>query len=715
MRRPDKLAPLFADVKTIKGVGDVLAAGLARLTRARRADGATENSARIRDLVFHLPASLIDRRNSPPIAAAIDGTVATFEISVDSHQPPPRHKRNIPYRVHCHNETGRLLLSFFHAYPDYIKRQLPEATTRIVSGRVERFGHEVQLAHPDYIVAPDERWKIPKVEAVYPLTAGISNKQLLKMMAPALKSLPDLSEWCDADFIRQQGWKPWKAALLQAHKPESLPELEYGPARQRLAYDELLASQLALAIARRHLRKSAGVVIGKEGMLYDKVVAALAFDLTQGQQTVLAEIAGDMASGGRMMRLLQGDVGSGKTVVALLAMVQAVQAGKQAALMAPTEILARQHAAWFKTVLEPLDVRVMLLTGKVGTPKERESMRGEIAAGKVDMVIGTHALFSESVTFHDLAFVVVDEQHRFGVTQRMQLASKAQVPPHILLMTATPIPRTLTMTVFGDMDSSALTEKPAGRQPIDTRALPLERLLDVIEGLKRTIADGNKVYWICPLVEETEPEGEFNPKTDLAAAEGRFKQFRQLFGGRVALVHGRMKPDEREPVMRGFAGDEYDILVATTVVEVGVDVPSATVMVIEHAERFGLSQLHQLRGRVGRGAKKSSCILLYRHPAGEVAEQRLRIMRETEDGFHIAEEDMRLRGAGDVLGTRQSGLPDFHFADLVRDSELVKAARDDVKLILHKDAELTSERGMALRTLLYLFEYDYNIRYLKLG
>lgn len=707
MNRPDILAPLFADVSCIKGVGDAMRANLGRLLHRDPKAPST-----LRDLLFHLPVSAIDRRFSPLLREAPEGMVCTFEVQVVSHHPPPRGKRSIPHRVLCANDTGRLNLAFFHAKGDYVQKQLPVGETRLISGRVEYFSGLPQIVHPDYIVMPAERWKVQKVEPVYPLTAGISNKQMAWFAQEALKHAPDLPEWCDTHYLRQQGWQGWKQAITAAHKPAAA--LPPGQGHPRLAYDELLANQLALALARSRHRKQPGLKVVAKGDLKQRMEAALPFTLTEGQRAVLHEMAEDMAGGGRMMRLLQGDVGSGKTVVAMLAMADVVELGKQAALMAPTDILARQHAALFTRLLAPLGLRVMLLTGKTGTPKERAAMRAQVAAGEVDIVIGTHALFQESVAFRDLALVVVDEQHRFGVAQRMQLAGKAAVPPHVLLMTATPIPRTLTMTVFGDMDSSVLREKPAGRQPVDTRAMPLEKAPEVVQALHRALAEGNKVYWICPLVEEME-EAEGDSKADLAAAEARHKAFLAEFGDRVGLVHGRMKPDAREPVMQGFAGSRYDILVATTVVEVGVDVPEATIMVIEHAERFGLSQLHQLRGRVGRGSRKSSCILLYRHPAGEVGEQRLRIMRETEDGFRIAEEDMRLRGAGDVLGTRQSGLPDFRFADLGRDGVLALAARDDAKLVLNADPRLESARGQALRVLLYLFSYDENIRYLRSG
>lgn len=703
--RPTILASLFTDIRCIKGVGPHLADCFICLTK--------RESPVWRDVLFHLPNGIIDRRSSPPINHALDGKVATFEITIAEHAPPK--SRGKPYRVLGFNPTGQLVLTFFNVKGDYLTRQLQIGKTYVVSGHVERYGSDISMPHPDIIVPVAEKEKVMVVEPVYPLTAGLSNKQITRIIREILQAIPELAEWCDAGLLQQKGWASWKNSIVKAHYPEGENELLYSIFRARLAYDELLANQLALALARSKMKRGAGLSIKASGKMRIAMENALPFRITDGQHNVLEEISIDMASGSRMLRLLQGDVGSGKTVVAMLAMAPVLEAGKQAALMAPTDILARQHASLFKRLLEPVGIKVELLTGKTGTAKEREILRERIAAGEVDIVVGTHALFQESVLFKDLALVVVDEQHRFGVMQRMQLAAKAVIPPHILLMTATPIPRTLTMTVFGDMDSSVLREKPAGRQPVDTRAMPLEKTPDIITALHRAIADGNKIYWICPLVEEADPEKATDEKQDLAAAETRYQSFLAEFNGRVGLVHGRMKPDAREPVMAGFAGGDFDILVATTVIEVGVDVPSATIMVIEHAERFGLSQLHQLRGRVGRGSKKSSCILLYKHPAGEISEQRLNIMRETEDGFRIAEEDLRLRGAGDVLGTKQSGLPDFYFADLVRDKELALTARRDVEHILQCDPDLASARGQALRSLLYLFSYEEQIRLLKVG
>lgn len=469
------------------------------------------------------------------------------------------------------------------------------------------------------------------------------------------------------------------------------------PARARLAYDELLANQLALQIVRRKQRKRPGRSIDGDGTLRERLEQSLPFSLTGSQRIACSEIAGDMKSDSRMLRLLQGDVGSGKTVVALMAMLTAAEQGAQAALMAPTEILARQHFATIEPLAEAIDVSVILITGR-DKGKKREKLVSRLNSGDTPIVIGTHALLQDDIGFDDLALVVVDEQHRFGVHQRLALAGKGAAAD-ILVMTATPIPRTLMMTAYGDLETSRLTEKPAGRKPIETRAMPLSRLEDVVDRLRPAIASGARIYWVCPLVEDSDV-------LDVAAATERQAALAQRFGDRVGLVHGRLKAAEKDAVMARFAGGELDILVATTVIEVGVDVPEATIIVIEQAERFGLAQLHQLRGRVGRGDRPSSCILLYGEPLGETAKARLKVMRDTDDGFVIAEEDLRLRGAGEVLGTKQSGLPQFRMADLAVHADLIDTARDDALLILEKDPDLKSERGKAMRTLLYLFERD---------
>ena len=706
--RPDKLFALFADVTRLKGVGPGAKKALARLFY--RAESAR---VIVRDVAFHAPLGVIDRRNSPSLKQAKDGDIVTFKVKVETHQPPPKRVGKLPYKVICHTAEGFLTINFFHARADYVTQALPIGSERVVSGKLERYGEAPQITHPDIIAPVADFLKIQALEPVYGLTGGLTNRHLARIIVAGLATVPELPEWLDGAYLKQQGWLSWKASLLALHHPEKAEDISpLSPARMRLAYDEILANQLALALVRARLRKRAGEPIALLTALREKAIQALPYQLTAGQRQVLAEIDEDLGSGSRMLRLLQGDVGSGKTVVALLAMLRVIETGKQAALMVPTELLGRQHLNFMERMATPLGLKVQLLTGGM-KPGNYSSALAAIATGETHIVIGTHALFQEKVIFHTLGLAVIDEQHRFGVAQRMALTAKSK-DTHVLVMTATPIPRTLTMTAFGDMDCSVLNEKPAGRREIATKAIPLSRSEEVLEGIGRAMQKGDKVYWICPLIEESDSDDE-NLPSDLAAAEARYIEFTHRFGKRVGLVHGRMKAEERDRVMLGFAGDVYDVLVATTVVEVGVDVPDATIIVIEHAERFGLAQLHQLRGRVGRGDKPSSCILLYTDRSGEIAKSRLRVIRETNDGFRIAEEDLKLRGAGDILGTRQSGMPDFRFADLSLHYDLLKTAHNDAKLILHQDAELKMPRGQALRHLLYLFDYDENIRFLGAG
>ncbi len=692
--RPESLYPLFAPVTALTGVGPRLAPLVVKAA-----------GPHVADLLWHLPYGLIDRRFMPKIAAAPAGRVVTIRLRVDQHIPSGSSRR--PYRVLCSDETGVLTLVFFHAKADWLEKLLPVGEDRIVSGTVEDFNDGLQMTHPDHVVPPDRQDEVMTIEPVYPLTAGLPAKIMVKAVHGAVARAPELAEWIDAAYLRRQAWPSWREALGQAHAPAGEADLAAAtPARRRLAYDELLANQLALALVRANLRKLAGRAIDGDGRLRRKIVAALPFRLTGAQARSLDEIDADMAAPSRMLRLLQGDVGSGKTVVALLAMARAVEAGAQAALMAPTEILARQHLATLEGPAAAAGLRLALLTGR-DKGKPRQKILDALAAGDIDILIGTHALFQEDVAFRDLALAVIDEQHRFGVHQRLDLAAKGHAVD-MLVMTATPIPRTLMLTAYGDMDVSRLDEKPPGRLPIDTRVLPLARLDQVVGGVKRAMAAGAKVYWICPLVEESE-------KLDLAAAADRHRDLAAHLGPRVGLVHGKMKIAEKDAAMAGFAGKDLDLLVATTVIEVGVNVPEATVMVVEHAERFGLAQLHQLRGRIGRSDKSSTCLLLYGAPLSENAKARLNILKETEDGFRIAEEDLKLRGAGELLGTRQSGLPEFRMADLAQHGELLATARDDARLILETDADLQANRGKALRTLLYLFERDAVVKTLRSG
>lgn len=714
--RPEIVSSLFTELGRLKGVGPSFAKVLARLLQRGGMREAQVQPA-IRDLLFHLPSDMIDRRESPPLSRARDGKIITTVVRVEQHIPPVRGRGSrgkSPYRVVCGNGSGTVTLVFFNPREEYLRASLPVGEQRVISGKVERFDGMLHMPHPDVIAPVAELTRIQALEPVYPLTYGITNRQLLRLMQQALAQLPSLSEWIDPQLVNLRRWPSWPAAIRKAHTPQKPEELlPTSPARQRLAYDEILANQLALALVRRRTRKQKARPVPGNDMLRDRLRAALPFALTQGQEAVIGEIDRDLVSGERMLRLLQGDVGSGKTIVALMAMLRVIENGRQCALMAPTEILARQHYATIQALVAPLGVRVGLVTGSLKTREKKQLLCG-VEAGLVDITIGTHALIQGDVAFQDLALCVIDEQHRFGVAQRLTLSDKGSAA-HILLMTATPIPRSLAMTAYGDMDVSSLTEKPVGRLPIATRAVPLARLGEVIDAVERAVAAGNKVYWVCPLIEVPVGEEDAGAKADLAAAQERFKTLQARFGERVGLVHGRMKPGAREEVMTRFAAVGHDILVATTVIEVGVNVPEATVMVIEHAERFGLAQLHQLRGRVGRGDVASSCILLYADRIGEVARTRLKTIRECDDGFRIAEEDLRLRGAGEMLGVRQSGLPEFQFADLALHGDLLATARDDVKLILHRDAALASPRGNMLRALLYLFRYDEQIRYVESG
>ena len=694
--RPQVLFPLFAKVTTLPGIGPRLVKLVEKV--------AGENVA---DLLWHLPSGIIDRRFAPKVGDAPAGKIATLIVEVLAHSPPPPRSK-VPYRITCGDATGKITLVFFRGDADYLEKVLPEGETRVISGKVELFDGKRQISHPDHIGTMLQLDDIMRVEPVYPMTEGLSPKILDKAIRASLAKAPELPEWLDPAYQQRQGWQPWRACLLAAHAPASDEDLlPTHPARARLAYDELLSNQLALALVRLKARVRRGRSLAGDGSLRAKVQAALPYQLTGAQSRALEEIFADMASDTRMLRLLQGDVGSGKTVVALLSLLAAVEAGAQAALMAPTEILAQQHFETLRPLCAAVGVRVELLTGR-SKGAARTTLVEDIAAGRVPIVIGTHALFQKDVEFHDLAFAVIDEQHKFGVHQRLELSDKGS-GTDVLVMTATPIPRTLTLTAYGDMDVSRLDEKPPGRKPVDTRLVSLERLDEIVSGIKRAVNNGAKVYWVCPLVEESET-------IDLAAAEERYAHIKAVMGDTVALIHGKMKPAEKDAAMDSFSGpDGAKVLVATTVIEVGVDVPDATIMVIEHAERFGLAQLHQLRGRIGRGGKTGTCLLLYAPPLTLTAKSRLETMRDTEDGFVIAEEDLRLRGGGEVLGTRQSGMPEFKMADIVAHGELLVTARDDVKLILSRDPRLETPRGEALRTLLYLFGQDEAVRTLRSG
>jgi len=701
--RPEILNPLFVPVSKLEGIGPKLTKTLTRLFHGNE----NGDPAKIADLLFHIPHSVIDRRIQPGIANAVEGVVQTFKVMVDRHVSPPRGNRRIPYRIEVHDDTGEMSLVFFHAHNEWLSKSMPEGEIRYVSGRVEWFNNKLNMVHPDHMVSEAGFAELPLLEPVYGTTAGLSSKILAKSIRTAVSTLPILPEWVDKNLLEREHWPSFNKAVERIHNPRDGLDMDPNtPARRRLAHDELLAGQLALALLRMRMRKSSGLPRIGDDHLVSKLTPLLPYTLTGAQSRSISQISDDLAKPERMLRLLQGDVGSGKTIVALIAALKVIETGGQAAIMAPTEILARQHLASIKPLCDQIGVNVQLLTGKDKAAERRETLE-RLKSGETHLILGTHALFQTKVEFHNLGLAVIDEQHRFGVHQRLTLGDKGNATD-VLVMTATPIPRTLVLTAYGDMEVSKLDEKPPGRQPIITNAINAERIEELIARVQMAVQNGGKLYWVCPLVEESE-------EVQAVAAEDRFKDLQSRLGNIVGLIHGRMSVEEKNAAMTDFKEGKTRVLVATTVIEVGVDVPDATIMVIEHAERFGLAQLHQLRGRVGRGSDASHCMLLYYGPLSETAEARLKIMRETEDGFRIAEEDLKLRGEGEVLGTRQSGMPGFNLAKLEHHADILEFARTGAKLIVETNPELEGNQGKALRLLLYLFGQDQAIKLLRAG
>ncbi len=695
MSRPPILFPLFAGLETLEGVGPKTAQHFAQM-----------GVEKPRDLIFTLPYSVVDRRRRASIREVQAPATVTVEVEVGLHFPA--RKKGGPTRVNVQDAATTFQLVFFHARNDWLNKQLPTGQRRLISGKVEIFDGVAQMVHPDHILPVGEAADIPDYEPVYPLTAGVTQKLIGKAAQGAISRVPELAEWIDPALIAREGWPDFHAAVVAAHAPKGSGDLAAtSPARVRLAYDELFAHQLTLALARTALQRGKGRESHATGQLQRKVLTALPYSPTGAQERSIREISADMAAPQRMNRLLQGDVGSGKTLVAFMALLVAVEAGGQGVMMAPTEILARQHLDGLQPLAEQAGVVLELLTGR-DKGAERAAKLTALKAGKIQVLVGTHAVFQKDVEFHDLRLAIVDEQHRFGVSQRMELGAKGRLAD-VLVMTATPIPRSLALSQYGDMDVSVLDEKPPGRQPVKTALVSAGRIDEVVDHLRRAIAEGRQCYWVCPLVEESEV-------SDMTAAEERFKRLRAILGEDiVGLVHGQLPPAEKDAAMARFVAGETKVLVATTVIEVGVDVPNASIMVIERAEHFGLAQLHQLRGRVGRGSAESTCLLMYQPPLTEGGRRRLEILRETEDGFRIAEEDLAMRGAGDLIGTAQSGLPKFRVADLERQTALMALAQSDARRLLHDDPKLESDRGRAARVLLWLMEQDRAIRLISVG
>ncbi|MCB2045430.1 MAG: ATP-dependent DNA helicase RecG [Novosphingobium sp.] len=684
--RPERLNLLFSDTESLDGVGPKLKKPLDKL-------GLT----RLRDLAYHLPDRFVDRRAVANLDEAQVGEQIVVALTPNEHRLTSGRG---PYRVLASDAVGNVCaLTYFGRASYTAKKLLPVGELRWIAGRLDQYGQMLQIVHPDHVEAESTGLLTWLSEPVYALAEGLTQPRVAGLIGQALAHLPDLPEWIEPGLLARMQWPAWRDALLLAHRGA------HPAARDRLAYDELLANSLALMLVRENNRARRGQPLKGDGSLRDRL--RLPFPLTGAQRRSIGEIEGDLAQSSPMLRLLQGDVGAGKTVVALEAMLLAVEAGAQAAMLAPTEILARQHYDTLRALAAPTGVSIALLTGR-DKGRARESILMGLLDGSISMVVGTHAIFQDSVSYRNLGLVVIDEQHRFGVGQRLMLTRKGKVTPHCLAMTATPIPRTLTLAQYGEMDVSRLDEMPPGRQPIDTRVVAADRFADVVAGLERHLATGQQAYWVCPMVRESETE-------DMAAAEARYATLKARFGDAVVLVHGQLRPEDKDAAMERFASGQAKLLVATTVIEVGVDVPNATLMVIEQAERFGLAQLHQLRGRVGRGSEKSVCLLLRGETLSETARERLALMRETQDGFRLAEEDLRLRGGGELLGTRQSGDTPFRVASLEQIQRLLPLAHDDARLLVERDGGLTGERGDAARLLLYLFERDWGAQLLRGG
>ena len=684
--RPKILYKLFSSLETIKGIGPKNAKLIERLC-----------GKYLLDLILHRPIAYIDRRNSPKIKDLSNNSIVTLILKVDGHTPS--FNKRMPYKITCSDDTGQLNIVYFNLRGPYLKKMFPIGSKKVVSGKVEEFNGIFQMTHPQHIADESNLDSVKKIECVYPLTAGISSKIIQKSINSSLAIIDDLPEWIPTDYLKKNNWTSWKKSIYEIHNPNELKEDKEDIYLNRLVFDELLSQQLTVRLIKNKISKLKGNTIKPNGSLLEPLKTYLSFELTDDQNQAIKEISKDQSSPNKMLRLIQGDVGSGKTIVALHGMIQCAENSKKSILMAPTEILAEQHYNTIKLFADKLKLSCVLITASNKKNHNYES----------DILIGTHALFQDKVSIDNIGLIVIDEQHRFGVHQRILLNEKAGNECDILLMTATPIPRTLELASYGDMDITKIIQKPKNRKPIITKSINLNKIDSLKEALIKKLKQREKIYWVCPLVDESD-------KMDLQSVNQRVLDIQKYYKDfNVEMVHGQMKQEEKNKIMDNFKNFKTQILVATSVIEVGIDDPDATVIIIENSERFGLSQLHQLRGRVGRGTKQSTCILLFNGPLTENAKKRINVMKETNDGFIIAEEDLRIRGAGEILGTRQSGLPNFRLTDLNVHKSLMTQAREMAIKIVDKDPELSSDQGKSLRLLLHLFNNQVAIDYLKSG
>jgi len=693
--RPAHLDLLLSPINKLKGVGPKLQNIINKL-------GIHLNV----HFLWHFPYKIIEKKYYENIHDAPINQLVTLKIEIIKHYPSKFRRQ--PYRVSCLANETPLDIVYFNARHPVVRSILPVKSIRMISGKLEFFKNKFQITHPSSIENISDIQLLREKEPVYSLTAGLNMKSFIKISNQVLHLLPNLKEWIDERLLKKYNFVSWKEAVKQLHNPnieDTYSEKNFF--RRRLAFDELFAHQLAIFIIRTIDNKKTSIPFTNNNKLKNNLINNLEFKLTNSQLIVINEIQKDLESNHQMIRLLQGDVGSGKTIVALISMLTVIESGFQTTLMAPTSILAYQHYENISKLIQDLPIKIDILTGK-DKGKTRIEKLNKINNGDTQIVIGTHALIQDGVNFKKLGLSVIDEQHRFGVYQRMAFNYKG-FRPSILVMSATPIPRTLTLAAYGDMDESRLIDKPIGRKPIVTTSLILKKEKNLIERIKKKINNSNdKFFWVCPLIEESQ-------ELDLKAATDRYNVLNKIFKKKVMLIHGQLSEKEKESTMEKFKNEDFRILVATTVIEVGIDIKSATTIIIEHAERFGLAQLHQLRGRVGRNNEESFCVLLHKENLNDTAKKRIHIMTETNDGFLISEEDLKIRGPGEILGKRQSGLPSFNVADLSYDGDLLEEARLYANNIITNDPKLEKDGNKNLKDLLYIQERDTAIRTLSAG
>ena len=654
---------LLRDINTIKGIGPKLS----KLFRKK-------NINTIFDLIWNIPRDATDRTNLVKINELQVGKIQTITVDIIKYNFP--RVRNLPNKVYCEDETGKVECIFFNSFEGYIKKILPINSRVTISGKISYYNKKYQITNPTYISKKSD--SIKKVFSIYSLTEGLTEKKYNIIINEVLNSLPNLNEWLSDDVLKKFNYISWKEAILELHNPKNINKK--GNFLNRLIYDEIISNFLINSKIRRAIKKVKKIKKNFDNKEYLKIKKKFGFELTNDQKTAIEQINKDLKSNQKMFRLLQGDVGSGKTIVALIASANVVSSGFQVCLMAPTEILAKQHYTLANKLFDD-HIKIGLLTSNTER-KERSNIIGDLANNKINILIGTHSLFQNKINYGKLGLIIIDEQHKFGVKQRKKLSDKGGKNCDVLVMSATPIPRTMIMTVFGDMDTSIIKNKPKVRKEIKTYSKLESKIDDVIRFIKKQINLQNQVFWVCPLIEESK-------KIDHQSSVKRYESLKIIFKNKVGLLHGSLDREEKNDILEKFLNKKIDILVSTTVIEVGIDFPNANIIIIENANKFGLSQLHQLRGRVGRGHKESYCVLMFKSNLSKNAKKRIKILKNTNDGFKISEEDMKLRGYGDLLGFKQSGLQSFRLADPILNEDLFLLAEKEVKKIELEDQSLT--------------------------